>query len=149
MTLGSVLSDTIKEEQAFSKVAATRYAEHNGGKEGVAEVEAFEKEIEAIQVALANRINAHVPSSEVQVALKGEAFKVFESLSSRIIRPNDAQARGAPMECLARNAMYAFGARALREWAQREALELVWKPRSNETECWWTVHASPLASRAR
>lgn len=149
MTLGSVLSDTIKEEQAYSKLAAIRYAQHQSGKEGVAEVEAFEQEIGAIQTALTERINARVPSSEVQVALKGDEFKVFVSLSSRIIRPNDAQTRGAPMDCLDRNALYAFGARALRAWAQREALELVWKPRSNETESWWTVHACPLVARSR
>ena len=40
MTLGSVLSDTIKEEQAYSKVAGTRDARDNGGNGGVAEVEA-------------------------------------------------------------------------------------------------------------
>lgn len=149
MTLGNVLSDTIKEEQTYSKLAATRYAEHNSGQEGVAEIEAFEQEIGAIQIALAERINAHVPSNEVQVALNGSAFKVFVSLSSRLIRPSDAGTRGEPMDILGRHAMYAFGAKALREWARKEGLELLWKPRSNETDSWWTVHALPSVVRPR
>ena len=149
MTLGSVLSDTIKEEQAYSKVAATRYAEHHSGKEGVAEIEAFEQEVVALQMALTERINAHVPSSEVQVALKGSEFKVFTALSSRIIRPGDVNTRGEPMDVLGRHAMYAFGVRLLREWARKETLELFWKPRSSDSDSWWTVHALPLVTRSR
>ena len=65
MTLGTTLAETIKEEQNFSKVAAERYAKHTKGDDGLAEIEAFEGEIQHIQSALAGLIEERVPSTSV------------------------------------------------------------------------------------
>ena len=106
MTLGTTLAETVKEEQAFTKTAAERYALHAKGEGGVAEVEAFEREIGSIQTTLATLIESRVPSKAVQVALKGNGFKTFEMLSNGILKPYGATAtREDPMDKLVHNPM--------------------------------------------
>ena len=147
MTLGTTLSDTIKEEQAFSKIAAERYAKHTKGEDGLAEVEAFEGEVQSIQSALAGLIEERVPSTSVQVVIKGDAFKVFSHLSHGIIKPYDTNIKGDPLDILVRNPLYGFGARRLRAWASNEGLELTWRCRNDDSESWWTIHATPVVTR--
>ena len=149
MTLGTTLSDTIKEEQAFSKISAERYARHAKGDDGVAEVEAFEREIQSIQATLAGLIEEKVPSKAVQVALKGQAFKMFERLSSSIIKPHDSSVRGEPLDSLVRNPMYGFAARSLRQWANAQDLNLAWRPANDHCESWWVVSALPGVKTTR
>lgn len=147
MTLGTTLADTIKEEQGYSKLAAERFAKHTKGPEGLAEIEAFEGEVVRIQTALTALIEERVPSAAVQIVLKGEAFKVFSHLSQGIIKPFDTNVKGDPLDILARNQLYAFGARALRKWADKEGLVLTWRTRSDESESWWSVQATPVPMR--
>lgn len=149
MTLGTTLSDTIKEELAFSKLAAQRYAQHSKGDEGMAEVAAFEGEIKVLKDELTKLIVMQVPSAHVRVDLKGPAFKVFGALSLGTLKPYDTNTRGEPLDVLSRSPMYAFGARSLREWARQEGLDLTWKARNDDMQSWWSVQASPMAVRAR
>lgn len=141
MTLGTTLAETIKEEQAYSKLSAERFAKHTKGQDGVTEVQQFEQEILAIQTTLAGLIEERVPSNSVQVVLKGEGFKVFGHLSHGIIKPYDTNIKGDPLDVLGKNPLYGFGARALRAWANREGLQLEWRQRNDNAESWWVVQA--------